>query len=64
LCKQCHDGPAQQVEKRGYSTEVGPNGLPLDPNHPFHNPRSPSHCKTSEIITNSQEESAWGILLR
>lgn len=34
LCKPCHDGPTQQIERRGYSTEVGRDGFPLDPMHP------------------------------
>ena len=34
LCKACHDGEAQQQEKRGYSTTIGQDGWPLDPLHP------------------------------
>jgi len=34
LCKPCHDGPTQQFERRGYTTEVGADGFPIDPNHP------------------------------
>ena len=34
-CQPCHDGPTQQQERIGYSTEVGSDGLPVDPNHPF-----------------------------
>ena len=34
LCKPCHDGPTQQFERRGYTTEVGADGFPTDPNHP------------------------------
>jgi hypothetical protein len=30
LCKPCHDGP----KRIGFSSEVGPDGWPLDPNHP------------------------------
>lgn len=33
-CKPCHDGIEQQVERRGYSTEIGADGWPIDPNHP------------------------------
>ena len=33
-CKACHDGVEQQVERRGYSAEVGLDGWPVDPNHP------------------------------
>lgn len=34
LCKPCHDGAKQQAERRGYSTDVGPDGWPIDPRHP------------------------------
>jgi len=34
LCKDCHDGRAQQIEVRGYSTEVGADGFPIHPKHP------------------------------
>lgn len=35
LCKSCHDGPKSQEERLGYSTAIGPDGLPEDPRHPF-----------------------------
>jgi hypothetical protein len=34
-CEACHNRFAQQVEIHGYSDDIGPDGLPLDPNHPF-----------------------------
>lgn len=34
LCKSCHDGEAQQQERRGYSLAIGADGWPLDPKHP------------------------------
>ena len=34
LCKPHHDGTKQQLERRGYSTEVGADGWPIDPAHP------------------------------
>lgn len=34
LCKPHHDQGKQQIEKRGYSNEVGADGYPIDPNHP------------------------------
>jgi len=44
LCAAHHDKYKQQQENRGYSTEIGADGLPLDPAHPFHEGRaSPSH---------------------
>jgi 5-methylcytosine-specific restriction protein A len=43
LCKPCHDGPKQSQERGGndagqigYSKEVGVDGLPVDPRHPFY----------------------------
>lgn len=35
LCKPCHDSTAQQIEKTGYSDEIGLDGFPVDPQHPF-----------------------------
>lgn len=39
LCDQepwrCHSSTKQQQEAIGYSTEVGPDGLPTDPSHPW-----------------------------
>ena len=35
VCAPCHDGPIQQTEKLGYSLAVGPDGIPVDPKHPF-----------------------------
>lgn len=35
LCKGCHDSAKQQEEHAGYSSDVGADGLPLDPRHPF-----------------------------
>jgi 5-methylcytosine-specific restriction endonuclease McrA len=34
LCKRCHDGLKQSIEKRGYDKTIGLNGWPVDPNHP------------------------------
>lgn len=36
LCKPCHDSTKKQIESKGYSKAIGPDGLPLDPNHPFY----------------------------
>lgn len=33
-CKTCHDGPIQSEERRGYSSEIGGDGWPVDPKHP------------------------------
>jgi hypothetical protein len=32
---RCHSSRKQQQERRGYSTDVGPDGVPTDPNHPW-----------------------------
>lgn len=36
LCKECHDGIKSQDDKRGHSTEIGLDGFPVDPDHPFY----------------------------
>jgi 5-methylcytosine-specific restriction endonuclease McrA len=36
LCKPCHDGRKRYVETRGYSNEVGVDGLPIDKQHPYY----------------------------
>ncbi len=35
LCKHCHDSTKQRMERLGYSNEIGADGLPVDPRHPF-----------------------------
>ncbi len=35
LCKSCHDGLKQREELRGFSTQTGVDGWPIDPTHPF-----------------------------
>ena len=34
LCDHDHNSRKQQLERRGYSTEVGADGWPTDPAHP------------------------------
>jgi 5-methylcytosine-specific restriction enzyme A len=34
LCASCHSSTKAIVEKRGYSTAIGPDGLPTDLAHP------------------------------
>lgn len=34
LCAPCHDSEAQSIEQRGYSTEIGIDGWPVDLKHP------------------------------
>lgn len=36
LCKPCHDRDKQIEETVGFSSDVGEDGLPLDPRHPFY----------------------------
>jgi len=40
LCDECHNSHAQSEERRGYSTEIGADGWPVDPKHPSN--RTPS----------------------
>jgi 5-methylcytosine-specific restriction protein A len=35
LCQEHHNRDAQQVETRGYSNRLRPDGTPADPRHPF-----------------------------
>jgi 5-methylcytosine-specific restriction endonuclease McrA len=35
LCEPCHKSTKRQVELRSYASDVGLDGLPIDPNHPF-----------------------------
>jgi 5-methylcytosine-specific restriction enzyme A len=34
LCKRCHDGAEQMIEKRGFLNEIGVDGWPTDPRAP------------------------------
>jgi 5-methylcytosine-specific restriction enzyme A len=36
LCQSCHSKTKQQIETRGYSSEIGENGQPTDRNHPWY----------------------------
>src|SRR5262245_38679824 len=36
LCAACHSSTKQIEEGRGYSTELGADGIPTDPRHPWH----------------------------
>jgi 5-methylcytosine-specific restriction enzyme A len=38
LCRDCHQG-AWAIDKRGYSSNVGDDGMPVDVNHPFNRQR-------------------------
>jgi 5-methylcytosine-specific restriction enzyme A len=34
LCKQCHDRGKQQLEVRGFTSDIDASGWPSDPGHP------------------------------
>ena len=34
LCTLCHDSVKRTIEQRGYSTEIGVDGWPIDARHP------------------------------
>ncbi len=36
LCKPHHDRSKQQIERQGYSNEIGIDGFPTDPNHAWY----------------------------
>jgi 5-methylcytosine-specific restriction endonuclease McrA len=38
LCKPCHDG-LQAIKHKGYRPDVGDDGFPIDPAHPFNRHR-------------------------
>ena len=35
LCTECHNRSKQQLEVRGYIDDIGADGFPTDPRHPF-----------------------------
>jgi 5-methylcytosine-specific restriction endonuclease McrA len=39
LCERCHKATKRQIELRGYRSDVGLDGWPLDPNHPANRAR-------------------------
>jgi 5-methylcytosine-specific restriction enzyme A len=36
LCRECHNRDKQHEERKGYSDELGLDGLPVDRRHPFY----------------------------
>jgi len=34
VCWTCHSGDIQSAEARGYDTQIGDDGWPIDPSHP------------------------------
>jgi 5-methylcytosine-specific restriction endonuclease McrA len=39
LCEPCHNATKRQIELWGYRNDVGIDGYPTDPNHPFNRTR-------------------------
>lgn len=39
-CKQCHDQAIQIEEQLGFSRDIGADGWPVDPKHPFNKQRA------------------------
>jgi hypothetical protein len=39
LCEPCHNSAKRQIELRGYRFDIGVEGYPTDPNHPFNRAR-------------------------
>lgn len=35
LCDECHSSAKQREEAEGFSREIGGDGWPVDPRHPF-----------------------------
>ena len=40
LCERCHNSGKKAEEARGYRTDIGLDGWPLDSRHPAHKARS------------------------
>jgi hypothetical protein len=36
LCTECHNRSKQQIEVRGFVSDIGVDGFPTDPKHPFY----------------------------
>lgn len=39
LCEPCHKATKRQIELHGYRIDIGLDGYPLDPRHPFNRAR-------------------------
>ena len=39
LCEPCHKSTKRQIELWGYRNDIGIDGYPTDPNHPFNRGR-------------------------
>jgi len=38
-CEPCRKSAKREIELRGYRTDIGLDGYPTDPNHPFNRAR-------------------------
>lgn len=39
LCRDCHGGEKHLIDMHGYSDRIGPDGMPIDSEHPFYTGR-------------------------
>ena len=53
VCASCHSGIKRVAEHHGYSQACGPDGFPLDPNHPFNAKKESNYEQGS---SNSHQE--------
>lgn len=60
LCFACHDGRKRKFERNGYSDEVGPDGYPIDPSHPFNRPRGKPGGRVPRAMVSRQKRAAGG----
>lgn len=37
MCSSCHDHKTSVIEARGWDDEIGTDGFPVDPGHPWNN---------------------------
>lgn len=42
LCEPCHNKSKQQIERRGYTTDIGLDGWPTDARHPVNAKAQPN----------------------
>jgi 5-methylcytosine-specific restriction enzyme A len=45
LCRHHHESTKKEIEHKGYSTEIGPDGMPTDSNHPCYAHERPKRQK-------------------
>jgi hypothetical protein len=57
LCVHCHNNLKQQIEVRGYTSEIAEDGWPLDPNHPTYHSEASLRPKFRMIKAQRKSES-------